>query len=148
MAPNIPQSGTADRSVWYTGVRSLFRVLEPGGCDDVEAGARLYGRAGAVRAAPRGAGPRGYRRQRDDDHRPGGRPELLHDERRVRRRPQGMRAGVRQSRRAARRPVERRGDPQNSKLEQFIEAKVKVTGMHRMVSGLHTIEIKTVSAAT
>src|SRR2546426_980336 len=37
------------------------------------------------------------------------------------------------------------GDPQNSKLEQFIEAKVKVTGMHRMVSGLHTIEIKTVS---
>src|SRR5438876_1026600 len=40
------------------------------------------------------------------------------------------------------------GDPQNSKLEQFIEAKVKVTGMHRMVSGLHTIEIKTVSAAT
>src|SRR2546425_8769565 len=69
MAPNIPQSGTAGRSVWYTGVRSLFRVFEPGGCDDVEAGARLYGRAGAVRAAPRGAGPRGYRRQRDDDHR-------------------------------------------------------------------------------
>src|SRR3989449_5759166 len=87
MAPNIPQSGTAGRSVWYTGVRSLFRVFEPGGCDDVEAGARLYGRAGAVRAAPRGAGPRGYRRQRDDDHRPGGRPELLHHERRVRRRP-------------------------------------------------------------
>ena len=40
------------------------------------------------------------------------------------------------------------GDPQNSKLEPFIEGKVKVTGMHRMVSGLHTIEIKTVSAAT
>src|SRR5712691_5849420 len=40
------------------------------------------------------------------------------------------------------------GDPQNSKLEQFVEGKVKVTGMHRMVSGLHTIEIKTVSAAS
>src|SRR6266566_2025794 len=40
------------------------------------------------------------------------------------------------------------GDPQNSKLEQYVEGKVKVTGTHRMVSGLHTIEIKTVSAAT
>jgi len=40
------------------------------------------------------------------------------------------------------------GDPQNSKLEQYVEGKVKVTGTHRMVSGLHTIEIKTVSPAT
>jgi predicted lipoprotein with Yx(FWY)xxD motif len=40
------------------------------------------------------------------------------------------------------------GDPQNSKLEPFVEGKVKVTGMHRMANGLHTIEIKTVSAAT
>jgi len=40
------------------------------------------------------------------------------------------------------------GDPQNSKLVQFAEAKVKVTGTHRLVSGLHTIEIKTVSAAS
>jgi type 1 fimbria pilin len=40
------------------------------------------------------------------------------------------------------------GDPQNSKLEQYAEGKVKVTGTHRMVSGLNTIEIKTVSAAT
>ncbi len=40
------------------------------------------------------------------------------------------------------------GDPQNSKLEQYAEGKVKVTGMHRLVSGLHTIEIKTVSAST
>jgi predicted lipoprotein with Yx(FWY)xxD motif len=40
------------------------------------------------------------------------------------------------------------GDPQNSKLEQYAEGKVKVTGTHRMVSGLHTIEIKTVTAAT
>jgi hypothetical protein len=40
------------------------------------------------------------------------------------------------------------GDPQNSKLEPFVEGKVKVTGMHRMVSGLHTIEIKTIAAAT
>ncbi|HYK81612.1 MAG TPA: hypothetical protein VEU55_00585 [Gemmatimonadales bacterium] len=40
------------------------------------------------------------------------------------------------------------GDPQNSKLEQFVEGKVKVTGTHRLVSGLHTIEIKSVTAAT
>ena len=40
------------------------------------------------------------------------------------------------------------GDPQNSKLEQYAEGKVKVTGTHRMVNGLHTIEIKTVSAAS
>jgi hypothetical protein len=40
------------------------------------------------------------------------------------------------------------GDPQNSKLEQYAEAKVKVSGMHRLVSGLHTIEIKTVAAAS
>jgi type 1 fimbria pilin len=40
------------------------------------------------------------------------------------------------------------GDPQNSKLEQYVEGKVKVTGTHRMVSGLHTIEIKTISAAS
>ena len=39
------------------------------------------------------------------------------------------------------------GDPQNAKLEQYTEGKVKVSGTHRMVSGLHTIEIKTVSAA-
>jgi type 1 fimbria pilin len=40
------------------------------------------------------------------------------------------------------------GDPQNSKLEQYAEGKVKVTGTHRMVNGLHTIEIKTVSPAS
>jgi len=40
------------------------------------------------------------------------------------------------------------GDPQNSKLEQYAEAKVKVSGTHRLVSGLHTIEIKTVAAAS
>ena len=40
------------------------------------------------------------------------------------------------------------GDPQNSKLMPFAESKVKVTGTHRFVSGLHTIEIKTVSAAS
>lgn len=39
------------------------------------------------------------------------------------------------------------GDPQNSKLEQYTEGHVKVTGLHRMVGGLHTIEIKTVAAA-
>jgi type 1 fimbria pilin len=40
------------------------------------------------------------------------------------------------------------GDPQNAKLAAFTEGKVKVTGMHRMANGLHTIEIKTVAAAT
>jgi hypothetical protein len=40
------------------------------------------------------------------------------------------------------------GDPQNSKLEPYAEGKVKVTGTHRFVSGLHTIEIKTVAAAS
>jgi predicted lipoprotein with Yx(FWY)xxD motif len=40
------------------------------------------------------------------------------------------------------------GDPQNPKLAAFAEGKVKVTGVHRMSHGLHTIEIKTVSAAT
>jgi type 1 fimbria pilin len=39
-------------------------------------------------------------------------------------------------------------DPQNSKLEPFAEGKVTVTGMHRMQNGLHTIEIKTIAAAT
>src|SRR3989449_2674408 len=40
------------------------------------------------------------------------------------------------------------GDPQNSRLIPFAESKVKVTGTHRLVSGLHTIEIKTVSATS
>jgi hypothetical protein len=40
------------------------------------------------------------------------------------------------------------GDPQNSRLMDFAEAKVKVTGTQRFANGLHTIEIKTVTAAT
>ena len=40
------------------------------------------------------------------------------------------------------------GDPQNSRLIDFAEAKVKVTGTLRFANGLHTIEIKTVAAAT
>lgn len=39
-------------------------------------------------------------------------------------------------------------DPQNSRLLQFVEGKVKVTGTHRMASGLHTIEIATIQAAS
>jgi type 1 fimbria pilin len=39
-------------------------------------------------------------------------------------------------------------DPQNPRLVQFAEGKVKVTGTHRMVNGLHTIEIETVEAAS
>jgi len=40
------------------------------------------------------------------------------------------------------------GDPQNSRLEPFAEGRVKVTGTHRMTNGIHTIEIKTIAAAT
>jgi len=40
------------------------------------------------------------------------------------------------------------GDPQNSKLVPFAEEKVKVTGTHRFANGLHTIEIKSIAAAT
>ena len=40
------------------------------------------------------------------------------------------------------------GDPQNSRLEPFAEGRVKVTGTHRLVSGMHTIQIKTIAAAT
>lgn len=39
-------------------------------------------------------------------------------------------------------------DAQNSRLEPFAEGKVKVTGTHRMANGIHTIEIKTIEAAT
>ena len=40
------------------------------------------------------------------------------------------------------------GDPQNSRLEPFAEGRVKVTGTHRMANGIHTIEIKTIAAAS
>jgi len=40
------------------------------------------------------------------------------------------------------------GDPQNSRLEPFAEGKVRVTGTHRLSSGMHTIQIKTIAAAT
>src|SRR3989454_1724898 len=36
------------------------------------------------------------------------------------------------------------GDPPNSIIMQYAEDVVTVTGKHRLVSGLHTIEIKTV----
>jgi hypothetical protein len=37
------------------------------------------------------------------------------------------------------------GDPQNSKLEQYAEEKVKLKGTHRFAHGVHTLEIKSVS---
>jgi len=40
------------------------------------------------------------------------------------------------------------GDPQNVKLAPFAEGQVKVTGVHRMSHGMHTIEIKTIAAAS
>lgn len=39
-------------------------------------------------------------------------------------------------------------DAQNPRLLPFAEARVKVTGTHRLNSGLHTIEIKTIEPAT
>ncbi len=39
-------------------------------------------------------------------------------------------------------------DPQNPRLLPFAEGRVKVTGTHRENHGLHTIEIKTIIAAT
>ena len=39
-------------------------------------------------------------------------------------------------------------DPQNPRLEPFAEGRVRVTGTHRMSGGMHTIEIKTIAAAT
>lgn len=39
-------------------------------------------------------------------------------------------------------------DPQNSRLLPFVEGEVTVTGTHRMVNGLHTIQIETVKAAS
>ncbi len=40
------------------------------------------------------------------------------------------------------------GDPQNSRLEPFAEGRVKVTGTQRVAGGVHTIQIKTIAAAT
>ena len=39
-------------------------------------------------------------------------------------------------------------DPQNSRLEPFVEGQVRITGVHRMSHGLHTIEIKSIAAAS
>ncbi len=39
-------------------------------------------------------------------------------------------------------------DPQNARLLPFAESRVKVTGTHRENHGLHTIEIKTIAAAS
>lgn len=40
------------------------------------------------------------------------------------------------------------GDAQNSRLIAFAEGSVKVKGIHRFANGLHTIEIKSVAAAS
>jgi hypothetical protein len=39
-------------------------------------------------------------------------------------------------------------DPTNSRLLPHAEGRVRVTGLHRVMNGLHTIEIKSVTAAT
>src|SRR6266705_4670137 len=133
MAPNIPQSGTAGRDVWYTEATTvpLLTVSDPGGWNDAEADPRLYRRTGAVRAAAGGARPRGDRGQRSDDHRPGDRHELLHDERRVRDRAQGVRAGVREGGRAAGRLVERRHDLRRGQLQARRPAEREARAVHR-----------------
>src|SRR6266571_3725654 len=88
-------------------------------------------RTGAVRAAAGGARPRGDRGQRSDDHRPGDRHELLHDERRVRDRAQGVRAGVREGGRAAGRLVERRHDLRRGQLQARRPAEREARAVHR-----------------
>ncbi|HXF94982.1 MAG TPA: hypothetical protein VNI61_02650 [Gemmatimonadales bacterium] len=40
------------------------------------------------------------------------------------------------------------GNAQNPKFAPYAEQKVKVTGVHRTKNGLHTIEVKSVSAAS
>ncbi|HUL48419.1 MAG TPA: hypothetical protein VLT79_00240 [Gemmatimonadales bacterium] len=40
------------------------------------------------------------------------------------------------------------GDPQNSRLSQFAEARVTVKGIHRYANGLHTIEITSVAGGS
>jgi DNA/RNA endonuclease YhcR with UshA esterase domain len=40
------------------------------------------------------------------------------------------------------------GDPQNSRLLPFVEGEVTVSGLHREVNGLHTIQIQTIKAAS
>ena len=39
-------------------------------------------------------------------------------------------------------------DPQNPRLEPFAAGRVRVTGTRRLSGGMHTIEIKTIAAAT
>ncbi|MGH7569621.1 MAG: hypothetical protein ACREL9_11775 [Gemmatimonadales bacterium] len=39
-------------------------------------------------------------------------------------------------------------DPTNPRLQQYAEGKVKVTGVHRFANGMHTIEVKTIAAAS
>src|SRR6266550_1062255 len=85
--------------------------------NDDEAHPRHRRRPGVLRAAARGAGPRDDGGRRDDDHRSGGRLELQHHERRVRRGPQGVRPGVRQSGRAAGAALERRHNVRAGELE-------------------------------
>src|SRR5690348_597392 len=99
--------------------------------DDVEAHPRHYVRFGSVRAAARGAGSCGDGGQRNDDHRPGGRLELQHDEWCVRRGPQGLRAGVRQGGRAARHSRERRHDLPAGELEARRSAKLEARAVRR-----------------
>src|SRR6266581_675373 len=113
------------------GRRAFFRVSDTGGWNDVEADTRLHRRAGVPCAAPRGAGSHGGRGQRDDDDRSGRRSELLHDERRVGRRTQGVRAGVRQGGRAARHPGERRHDLRPGQLQAGRSAELEARAVHR-----------------
>src|SRR5438876_905082 len=117
MAPNIAQSGTAGRDVWYTGTMQgcpsstgsfSFRVPVTGGCYDVEANHGHDRRAGSLRAAARGAGACGHAGQRNDADGPGDRPELSHHQRRDGPIAPSLRAGVRQGGSGARPPVERR----------------------------------------
>src|SRR5947208_878627 len=97
--------------------------------NDDEAHPRHHRRPGVLRAAARGAGPRDDGGRRDDDHRSGGRLELQHDERRVRRGPQGVRPGMRQSWRPARDPLERRHHVSAGELEARRSAELEAPAL-------------------
>src|SRR5207245_2940513 len=90
-----------------------------------EAHPRHHRCPGVLRAAGGGPGPRDDGGRRDHDHRSGGRLELQHVERRVRRGPQGVRPGVRQSGRAAGAALERRHVVCAGELEARRSAKLE-----------------------
>src|SRR2546427_4632695 len=117
LEPSAEAYGRRERSRVAPTVRDLSRRNRTQEDEYVEAYPRDDHRSGSVRAAAHGAGACDGGRRRDHDHRSGGGPELPHDQRRVRRGTQGVRAGVRESGCAAGHSRERRHDLLARELE-------------------------------